>query len=422
MSLLLNSLIVSDPTSKFFNSKVNILIGSNGVIKKISKTKISQKGVKSIDFDSKMVSVGWFDFSSNFCDPGFEYKEDLISGVNLAVNSGFVEVLLTPNTNPVIQTKNDITYIKEKSLNDLCTIYPSAAITKDFKGSEMNDLIDLHRAGAAAFSDSYSTEENSELTLNSLLYLKQIDAVYISRPKDSGISNGLVNEGINSDILGLRGIPYISETIGVNRELSILEYTGGKIHFSGISTKESVNLIRDAKKRGLSVTCDVPVYNLLLDDSKILDFNTNYKVDPPLRSQEDIDALIEGIVDGTIDVICSNHEPQDIDSKNCEFENASFGIISMQTFYSNIVEISRKVPFEKLVDKFTVNPRKILGINNPEIKVGSKASLTIFDQNGSWDFNESTNLSKSSNSPWMDWSLRGKVEGVVVGNKINYNK
>ena len=286
----------------------------------------------------------------------------------------------------------------------------------------MNDLIDLHRAGAAAFSDSYSTEENSELTLNSLLYLKQIDAVYISRPKDSGISNGLVNEGINSDILGLRGIPYISETIGVNRELSILEYTGGKIHFSGISTKESVNLIRDAKKRGLSVTCDVPVYNLLLDDSKILDFNTNYKVDPPLRSQEDIDALIEGIVDGTIDVICSHHEPQDIDAKNCEFENASFGIISMQTFYSNIVEISRNVPFEKLLDKFTVNPRKILGINNPEIKVGSKASLTIFDQNGSWDFNESTNLSKSSNSPWMDWSLRGKVEGVVVGNKINYNK
>ena len=417
MSLLLNSLVVSDSRSKYHNSSVNIFISSDGKIKKISKKKINVKAKKTIDLNSCNLSTGWVDFSSNFCDPGYEYKEDLISGVSVASSSGFTEVVINHNTHPVIQNKNDISYIKNKSLNSLCSVYPTASVTKNSMGVEMNDLIDLHHSGAIAFCDS--NLQNSELILNVLIYLKQFNGLYISKPKEPYLSNGVVNDGLNSNTLGLKSIPNISESIVIERDLSLLKYSGGRIHFSGISTKEGVDLIRKAKKSGLDVTCDVPIYNLLLDDEKILDFNTNFKVYPPLRSQSDIDELLRGLEDGTIDVISSHHQPQDIDSKNCEFEKASFGIISLQTFYSNLVEISRKIPFEILAEKITTNPRKILGIKNPEIKEGSIACFTVFDEMGSWDYNDSTNQSKSKNSPWMDWSLRGKVRGVVNGNKTN---
>jgi len=417
MSLLLNSLVVSDSRSKYHNSFVNILISSDGKIKKISKKKINVKAKKTIDLNSCKLSAGWVDFSSNFCDPGYEYKEDLISGVSVASSSGFTEVVINHNTHPVIQNKNDISYIKNKSLNSLCSVYPTASVTKNSMGVEMNDLIDLHHSGAIAFCDS--NLQNSELILNVLIYLKQFNGLYISKPKEPYLSNGVVNDGLNSNTLGLKSIPNISESIIIERDISLLKYSGGRIHFSGISTKEAVDVIRKAKKSGLDVTCDVPIYNLLLDDEKILDFNTNFKVYPPLRSQSDIDELIRGLEDGTIDVISSHHQPQDIDSKNCEFEKASFGIISLQTFYSNLVEISRKIPFEILAEKITTNPRKILGIKNPEIKEGSIACFTVFDEMGSWDYNDSTNQSKSKNSPWMDWSLRGKVRGVVNGNKTN---
>ena len=419
MSLLLNSLIVSEPTSKFYNQKINILIGSDGIIKKISKSKINNKTRRVIDCQSKKVSVGWIDFNSNFCDPGHEYKEDLNSGINLASKSGFVDILLNSDTNPVIQTKNDIIYIKNKSLNRLTSIHPTAEITKNSTGIEMNDIIDLYNSGAVAFSGGNSIIKNSELILKSLLYLDQIDGLYISKPNDFNLSKGQVNDGINSNKVGLKGIPYISETIGIKRDLSILEYVGGKIHFSGISTKNSVELIKRAKSKGLNVTCDVPIYNLLLDDSKILNFETCYKVDPPLRTKKDIDSLIIGLEDGTIDVISSYHQPQDIDSKNVEFDKASFGIISLQTFYSNLVELSSKISFDILLDKFTRNPRRILKLDQPEIKEGYRAILTIFDHNASWDYNENTNLSKSINSPWMDWSIMGKVEGIVVGCETN---
>ena len=419
MSLLLNSLVVLDPTSKYHNLLVNILVSSDGKISKISRNKINVKARKSIDCQKKKVTLGWMDFNANFCDPGFEYKEDLNSATNLSAKSGFTDVLISPDTNPVIQSKNDISYIKNKSKNDFCTIHASASITKNSEGKQMNDLIDLHREGALAFSDNKI--ENSELILNTLIYLKQFDGLYISRPKEKYLSTGLVNDGINSNILGLKSIPNISETIAIERDLSLVEYSGGKIHFSGISTKESVELIRSAKKKGLKVTCDVPIYNLLFDDSKILDFDTNYKVYPPLRSKDDIKELFNGLNDGTIDVISSFHQPQDIDSKNCEFDKASFGIISIQTFYSNILEISRHISEDILIEKFTKNPRKILGLEIPKIEEGSFSLLTVLDEEGSWDYNETSNLSKSSNSPWMDWSLKGKVSGVVFGSKTNIN-
>ena len=418
MSLLLNSVTVSDTTSKYFNSKVNILIDSKGYVKKISKNKISDKVKKVVDLEGLYISESWFDFNANFCDPGYEYKENLKSGVHVAINSGFLDVLITPNTNPIIQTKADVSYIQEKSLNNFCKIHPSAAISKNFNGKDLNDIIDLHNSGVKAFTNSYSCKESSEMIMNSLLYLNQIDNLLITKPKDRSFSDGVVNNGYYSNTVGLKGIPRISESIAVERDLSILEYVGGKIHFSGISTKESVSIIRDAKTKKLNVTCDVPIHNLILDDSNVVSFDPNYKVDPPLRTKEDIDALIDGINDGTIDIIASHHEPQDIDTKKCEFEKANFGVISLQTFFSNIVQLSRKIPLENLIKTFSTNPKKILGVETYSVVEGSKASFTVFDPDGSWDYNENSNLSKSINSPWLNWSLKGKVKAVIKDNRI----
>ena len=418
MSLLLNSVTVSDTTSKYFNSKVNILIDSKGTIKKISKNQISDKVKKVVDLEGLYISESWFDFNANFCDPGYEYKENLKSGVHVAINSGFLDVLITPNTNPIIQTKADVSYIQEKSLSNFCEIHPSAAISKNFNGKDLNDIIDLHNSGVKAFTNSYSCKESSEMIMNSLLYLNQIDTLLLTKPKDRSFSDGVVNNGYYSNTVGLKGIPRISESIAVERDLSILEYVGGKIHFSGISTKESVSIIRDAKTKKLNVTCDVPIHNLILDDSNVVSFDPNYKVDPPLRTKEDIDALIEGINDGTIDIIASHHEPQDIDTKKCEFEKANFGVISLQTFFSNIVQLSRRIPLENLIKTFSTNPKKILGVETYSVVEGSKASFTVFDPDGSWDYNENSNLSKSINSPWLNWSLKGKVKAVIKDNRI----
>lgn len=418
MSLLLNSVTVSDKTSKYFNSKVNILIDSKGYVKKISKNKISDKVKKVVDLEGLFISESWFDFNANFCDPGYEYKENLKSGVHVAINSGFLDVLITPNTNPIIQTKADVSYIQEKSLNNFCKIHPSAAISKNFNGKDLNDIIDLHNSGVKAFTNSYSCKESSEMIMNSLLYLNQIDNLLITKPKDRSFSDGVVNNGYYSNTVGLKGIPRISESIAVERDLSILEYVGGKIHFSGISTKESVSIIRDAKTKKLNVTCDVPIHNLILDDSNVVSFDPNYKVDPPLRTKDDIDALIDGVNDGTIDIIASHHEPQDIDTKKCEFEIANFGVISLQTFFSNIVQLSRKIPLENLIKTFSTNPKKILGVETYSVVEGSKASFTVFDPDGSWDYNENSNLSKSINSPWLNWSLKGKVKAVIKDNRI----
>ena len=418
MSLLLNSVTVSDTTSKYFNSKVNILIDSKGYVKKISKNKISDKVKKVVDLEGLFISESWFDFNANFCDPGYEYKENLKSGVHVAINSGFLDVLITPNTNPIIQTKADVSYIQERSLNNFCKIHPSAAISKNFNGKDLNDIIDLHNSGVKAFTNSYSCKESSEMIMNSLLYLNQIDTLLITKPKDRSFSDGVVNNGYYSNTVGLKGIPRISESIAVKRDLSILEYVGGKIHFSGISTKESVSIIRDAKTKKLNVTCDVPIHNLILDDSNVVSFDPNYKVDPPLRTKDDIDALIDGVNDGTIDIIASHHEPQDIDTKKCEFEKANFGVISLQTFFSNIVQLSRKIPLENLIKTFSTNPKKILGVETYSVVEGSKASFTVFDPDGSWDYNENSNLSKSINSPWLNWSLKGKVKAVIKDNRI----
>ncbi len=289
-------------------------------------------------------------------------------------------------------------------------IHALASVTKDNKGEELTEMIDLHEAGAVAFTDGLKSVWHTDIFLKALQYLQKFDGLLIDHPEDIWLNLfGQMNEGVNSTMLGLKGMPRIAEEVAVSKNLKLLGYAGGRLHFAKISTAKTVGLIRAAKKKGLNVTCDIPVYQALLDDSLLHDFNTHYKVNPPLREKEDNEALIKGLKDGTIDVLSSGHVPQDDESKNLEFDLADFGIINLQTFGSQLATLSKWVEMESLIEKVTSNPRKILGLSLPIVDVDAKANLTLFDPSLEYTFTEGDNLSKSKNSPWLGSRLTGKV-------------
>jgi len=320
MKILLKAVEIRDPCSPFHKKKTNLLI-NDGVIVEIGEK--SYRADHIISKKNLKVSIGWFDMRSDFCDPGFEYKEDVFSGRKAAAAGGFTEVLLLPNTNPVIQTKNEVSYILSGNDNQLVSIYPIGAVTEDTKGEELTEMIDLNASGARAFSDGKNPVWHTDILLKSLLYLQKFDGLLINRPEDTMLTRlGSMNEGVNSTILGLRGMPKLGEELMIDRDIKILEYAGGRIHFSNISTEESVNLIRKAKKTGLRLSCDVAAHQLVLDDSALMEFDTNFKVNPPLREEKDLKALKKGLDDGTIDVIVSSHTPQDEENKKLEFDLA----------------------------------------------------------------------------------------------------
>ncbi|MDQ3535121.1 MAG: dihydroorotase [Bacteroidota bacterium] len=405
---------IFDSDSSFNGKKTNILV-QDGIIKTISDEIIEAD--KIIDVPGLKASPGWFDMRAFFADPGFESKEDLMSGSEAAAAGGFTEIALLPNTAPVIQTKNDISYIKSRNSQNLVQLYPMGAVTINTKGEELTEMIDMHHAGAIAFTDGEKPLWHTDVLLKTLLYLQQFDGLLINKAEDKFLTMyGNMHEGFNSTLLGLKGMPSLAEEIMIMRDLKILEYTGGKIHFSNISSAGSVQLIREAKSKGLSVTCDVAAHQLVYDDNSLMDFDTNFKVNPPFREQSDIDALIEGLKDDTIDVIVSSHTPQDAESKNLEFDLAEFGIIALQTMFPILNNIQDKIVFNKILEKIIKNPRKILKIKQPSIKEGEKANLTIFDPSQDWKFNEFTNKSKSINSPFYNLSLKGKVVATLNNN------
>jgi dihydroorotase len=335
-----------------------------------------------------------------------------------AATGGFTEVMLLPNTIPVIQSKNGVSYLISKNGSNLTQIHPSAAVTIDTKGEELTEMIDLQNSGAVAFTDGEKPIWQTDILLKSLQYLQKFDGLLIQKPEDKRLNLfGTMNEGVNSTTLGMKGMPKLSEEIIVARDLGILEYTGGSLHFSNISSAKSVDLIKKAKQKGLKVTCDIAAYQPVFDDSIIEDYDTNYKVNPPFREQNDNKALLKGLKDGTIDVIVSGHCPQDEESKKLEFDLAEFGIIGMQTAFSNIVEFSQHIDLETLIEKITVNPRQILGLEIPQIKEGSTANLTVFDPKVSWTFTERNNQSKSLNSPFLNQNLKGKAMAVFNNGK-----
>ncbi|MFQ3575550.1 MAG: dihydroorotase [Cytophagales bacterium] len=368
------------------------------------------------------LSPGWFDMRANFSDPGFEHKEDLKSGVQAAIQGGFTEICVLPDTQPALDSKDVVEYVLSKTRNAKVKIRPLGFASVHGKGNDMAELMDLHHAGVIAFTDAYKWIAHSGLLSQILQYLQMFDGLLINRPNDLSISPfGLMNESKTSVLLGLKGIPKLAEEIAIMRDLEILKYTGGKIHFSLISTAKSVDLIRKAKKEGLNVTCDTAPHYLAFEDTALASFETNLKVMPPFREKEDVLALVEGLLDGTIDCLVSDHHPQDVESKNLEFDLAEFGISAIETAFavSNTFH-PNKLEIEILVEKWALNPRKILGLEIPKFEPGSVANLTLFDPEKSWQPESALLKSKSKNNPFLGTHLKGKVLGTIIEHHINY--
>jgi dihydroorotase len=375
-----------------------------------------------LDCTAQYITIGWFDMRAQFNDPGYEYKEDLQSGALLAQASGFTDVAVLPNTQPVLQTKNDLAYVISRTTNMVCKMHPMATVTKDAKGEELTEMMDLHHGGAVAFTDGDQPIWHTDILLKSLQYLQPFGGVLINLPQDKWLSMfGTMNEGMTSVALGMKGIPAIAEEIMIERDIRLLEYAGGKIHFSCISTAGSLELIKRAKSKGLQVTCDVAIYHLIYDDTSVNDYDTNFRLSPPLRGKADRKALIQGLIDDTIDCIVSNHSPQDEESKKLEFDLSDDGMISLQSFWPWLVSLKEVLSLDKAITKITSAPRIILGQTVPELEVGQEACLTIVNPDKKWLFDKGSNLSKSQNSPLIGQELTGKVSAVIRGSQLVRN-
>jgi dihydroorotase len=416
MKILIQSAKIISKGSPHHLKKRNVLI-ANGRIAEIGDK--NYQADKVIEADGMLLSIGWFDLGAYVGDPGLEHKEDLASIGKAAAAGGFTEIALLPNTQPTVQSKNEISYITQGNANRLVELHTLAAITKNCKGEELTEMIDLHQAGAVAFTDGLKSIWHTDIFLKSLQYLQKFDGLLIDHPEDNWLNLfGQMHEGINSTALGMKGMPRIAEEVAVRKNLELLEYAGGRLHFARISTAKTVMMIRSAKKKGLNVSCDITGYQALLDDSLLEDFDTNYKVNPPLREKSDNEALIKGLKDGTIEVLTSGHLPQDDESKLLEFDHADFGMTNLQTFASQLTTLSKSVDMDELIEKVTTAPRALLQMEIPKIEVEEKANLTLFDPNAEWKFDEKSNYSKSKNSPWLGKVLKGKAVAVFNNGRV----
>lgn len=419
MNLLIKQATVIDSTSPHNGRVVDILI-EKGVITQIKKSIVPEKGVKTIEAEGLHVSAGWLDMQVNFCDPGYEHKETLNNGLKSAAKGGFTSVCLMSGTNPPLHNKAQIEYVANRAKDNLVDVLPIGTLSHNQEGKDLSEMYDMKISGAVAFSDYKKSTKDAGLILRALQYSQNINSFIITHCDDKTISHdGLVNEGITSTKLGLKGIPALAEEIMLQRNIQILEYTGGKMHIPTISTKGSVELIKKAKAKKLNITCGVAAYNLLLDDSELEGFDTNYKVNPPLRTKDDIDALKKGLADGVIDVIVSDHAPQDIESKDLEFDHADNGMIGLESCFGVLnMALSSKLSLENIIDTLTKNPRTILGLDALSVKEGAEAKLTLFNPTKKYLFGKSHIVAANKNSGIIGKELKGVVIGVVNKNSF----
>lgn len=421
MRVLIKGAEIVDKNSPYHLQVKNVLV-EDGIIVQISNEENIADQV--IEAAGMKLSIGWFDMRTTIGEPGYEHKEDIESVCAAAAAGGYTEIASLPNTKPVVQSKNVISFIKSKCKDYLVQIHPMAAVTRDLDGKEITEMIDLHHAGAVAFTDGELPIWHSDVFLKTLQYLKPFNGLLINHAEDNQISHyGQMNESIESTMLGLKGIPKIAEELMVERDLSILKYTGGRIHFAHISSPKSVALIKAAKAEHLEVTCDVAAYQLILDDSLIKTFDTHLKVNPPLRTLEDVELLRQEVIAGTIDAIVSDHIPQDIECKNLEFDLAEFGMIGLETNFGILNHTLNKViSLENLLDKIAYRPREILNIAVPKIEEKQVANLTLFDAEVEWTFETKHIKSKSKNSPFVGSAMKGRAKAVFHNHKfiVNY--
>ncbi|MFN3402864.1 MAG: dihydroorotase [Cytophagaceae bacterium] len=416
MKVFIKAAEIIDSGSPYNKQVKNILVQDGKLVyigdeEKDADTTISGRDIK--------VSPGWIDMRVSIKDPGFEYKEDIISVAQSAAFGGFTEIAALPNTKPVVQSKDVIAYIKQKSRDSLVTIHPTAAVTIDHKGEELTEMIDLHHAGAIAFSEGNKPLWHTDVALKTLQYLQTFNGILIEHAEDKYLSYlGQMNEGPVSTNLGLKGNPKLSEELMVQRDLKLLEYTGGAIHFSHISSPGSIEMIYAAKMKGLNVSCDIAAHYLVLDDGMLESFDTNLKVNPPLRTKDDIIYFWEALLQGKIDFIVSDHNPQDEESKNLEFDLADFGIIGLETVFPLINTYNRGLSIEAIVQKLAIESRKIFKLKTPVVNTGEIANLTVFDPSIEWVYSSEKIKSKSANSPFVNHQFKGKVLAVVNNNQV----
>ncbi len=414
MNVIIRQAKIVDPKSTFHNQVVDVKI-NNGVFEKIAPTLPKEDGFQEVTFPNLQLSQGWFDTSVSLGEPGFEDRETIANGLQVAAKSGFTAIALQPNSFPVIDNQSQVHFVQQKATGFATNLYPIGALTKNSEGADLAELYDMKNAGAIAFGDYNKSLSNANLLKIGLQYVQDFDGLVIAFCQDEKIKgNGVVNEGVVSTRLGLKGIPNLAEELMVARNLFLLEYTEGKLHIPTISTAKSVQLIRDAKAKGLNVTCSVAVHHLTLTDEKLDTFDSRYKVLPPLRTESDRKALLDGVLDGTIDCITSDHNPMDIEHKKMEFDLAQYGTVGFESAFGALATV---LPVEVIVAKLT-SGRLIFNINPSEIKEGNTANITLFSTENEWEFKKDNLLSKSRNSAFLGFKMKGKALGIYNNSQL----
>jgi len=410
---------VIDPGSRYHDKVVDLLV-ADGVIVQIGAA-IKVKADVVIEAKGLCVSVGWVDVMADYREPGFEHKETITSGLACAAAGGFTDVLLAPNTQPALSSKSIIQYVLQKAKGNITGLHPIGAATQNTDGKDLAEMLDMRANGAVAFGDGWKPVQQASLMLKALEYVKAFHGIVMQIPVDASLaSGGLMNEGVVSTGLGMAGIPALAETIMVHRDIELLRYTGSKLHITGISTAESVDMIRKAKAEGLGVTCSVTPYHLALTDVMLNGYDSMYKVSPPLRSEADRMALIKGITDGTIDCIATHHRPHEWDAKTKEFEYAADGMAVEEIAFNILWDTLKEyISIERMVELLATIPRDIFGLEVPEIKKGNKAVLTIFTTGGHHTLSEGNIRSMSRNNPFIGKKLSGKVLAVINNGQVH---
>ena len=425
MRILLQNVSIISPGSVHHLKEKDILVEGDK-IKNINNpgTLTSNNADTTITGKGIFVSPGWFDLHVNFCDPGEEYKEDIESGCLAAMQGGFTGVLLMPSTTPPITGKSSVEYVQQRSGKYLVDVQVAGTISGNREGKDLSEMYDMYCAGVRVFTDDKQPIDDPGLMTRALLYSQIFGGKIFSFPEDKIIAGkGQLHEGVISTRLGLKGIPSVAEEIIISRDLSLADYTNSPIHFSTISTRTGVELIRKAKAKGMKVTADVSAIHLLLDESSLNEFDSLYKLKPPLRSAEDREALIDGLVDGTIDSICSDHKPESIENKQKEFDLAAFGAIGLETAFAVARTATlNKLSLPELISKFTSHPRFCSGLKTGLIEENHKADMTVFNPEKKWIVNRNHIFSKSKNNPFLNLELTGKPIAVINNGQLQHCK
>lgn len=422
MKKILKGARVIDPNRKV--DEVRDILVVDGSIAAMEK-KINISGAEVIDLTGLILTPGLIDMHVHFREPGYEYKEDIETGSRSAAAGGFTTVACMPNTRPPVDNAMMVEYVKSRALKSgLVRVLPIGCVSKGLEGKEIVEMGDMVEAGAVAFSDDGRPVADSSLMRKALMYASMFDRVIIDHCEDPGLfEGGQVNEGYISTLLGLQGIPASAEEIMVARNILLARETGTRVHIAHVSTKGSVELIRRAKAEGVKVTCEATHHHLTLTEEAVVGYDTNAKMNPPLRTKEDVEALLEGLKDGTIDVIATDHAPHSIDEKDVEFDKASFGIVGLETSLGIILTHivgKGKLDLGQAIEKMTIGPARALGIDAGSLTIGKPADITVIDPDLEWTVDKNKFFSKGRNTPFHGWKLKGKAVLTMVGGKIVY--